>query len=113
MTESLRQGDCSITNERTATVSRAELNIAGGKLRRLLLVEGERDGQQVKFNRVDCYENLHITRLIDELVQGKIAIDFDAREARPGSKTLRNHGTKFRVSPEDIGSLYITKTHLR
>lgn len=89
------------------------LNIAGGKLRRLILVEGERSGHQVRFNRVDCYENLHITRLIDELVQGKIAIDFDARDARPGSNTLRNHGTKFRVSPEDIGSLYITKTRLR
>lgn len=87
-------------------------NIVGGKLRRLILVEGERRGQEVKFNRIDCYENLHITRLIGELVEGKIAIDFDVREARPGSKTLRNHGTKFRVSPADIGSLYIKKDRL-
>lgn len=34
------------------------LNVAGGKLRRLMLVNGERKGRNVRFNRVDCYENL-------------------------------------------------------
>lgn len=82
------------------------LNIAGGKLRRLMLVRGEREGQKVRFNRVDCFENLYLTRLVEEMTKGTIAIDFDVREARPGSDALRNHGTKFRVSPDNVASLY-------
>lgn len=85
------------------------LNIAGGKLRRLMLVKGERKGRNVRFIQVDCYENLHLTRLIDEMVKGTIAIDFDAREMTPNSNGLRNHGTKFRVAPENIIHLYIKK----
>jgi hypothetical protein len=88
------------------------LNIAGGKLRRLMLVQGERNGQKVRFNRVDCYENLHLTRLIEEMTQGTIAIDFDVREMRPGSDALRNHGTKFRVAPDKVSQLYIKKEQL-
>ena len=85
------------------------LNIAGGKLRRLLLVEGERDGRKVRFRRADCYENLHLTLLMVEMVHGTIAIDFDVREASPGSVGLRNHGTKFRVSPNNVCRLYLKK----
>jgi hypothetical protein len=90
----------------------ALLNIAGGKLRRLLLVKGERKGQQVRYNQVDYFENLHLTRLIDEMVKGTIAIDFDVREMRPGSKALRNHGTKFRVARDNVQHLYIKKERL-
>ncbi|HXG64427.1 MAG TPA: MvaI/BcnI family restriction endonuclease [Blastocatellia bacterium] len=88
------------------------LNIAGGKLRRLMLVRGERDGNRVRYDRVDCYEKLHLTRLMDELVRGTIPIDFDVREMRPGSTALRNHGTKFRVAPVDVARLYVNKEHL-
>lgn len=88
------------------------LNIAGGKLRRLMLVRGERKGQMVRFQRVDCFENLHLTLLIAEMINGTIAIDFDAREMKPGSNGLRNHGTKFRVAPDDICRLYLKKERL-
>lgn len=88
------------------------LNIAGGKLRRLMLVQGVRKGQSVQFNRVDCYENLHLTRLIEEMTKGTIAIDFDAREMTPGSTGLRNHGTKFRAAPDNIAQLYVKKERL-
>lgn len=88
------------------------LNIAGGKLRRLMLVKGERNGQSVRFNQVDCFENLHLTRLIEEMTKGTIAIDFDVRETRPGSDALRNHGTKFRVAPDNISLLYVKKERL-
>lgn len=88
------------------------LNIAGGKLRRLMLVKGERNGQKVKFNRVDCFENLHLTLLISEMINGTIAVDFDVRETRPGSKALRNHGTKFRVAPDNVCRLYLKKERL-
>ena len=55
------------------------------------------------------FENLHLTLLISELVNGTVAIDFDAREARPGSAALRNHGTKFRIYPENVCRLYLKK----
>ncbi len=82
------------------------LNIAGGKLRRLVAVQGQRKGRLVKFDRADLYENLHLTRLIQNIISGRIAIDFDVREMSAGSKGLRNHGTKFRVSPDNLPKLY-------
>lgn len=88
------------------------LGVAGGKLRRLMLVRGERKEQKVRFHRVDCFENLHLTLLIAEMIQGTIAIDFDVREAKPGSVGLRNHGTKFRVMPDNVCRLYLKKERL-
>ncbi len=88
------------------------LNIAGGKLRRLVLVKGELKTDKVRFLQADCYENLHIGFFIYELVRGTICIDFDVREATPGSAGLRNHGTKFRVSPDNVCRLYTKKERL-
>lgn len=88
------------------------LGIAGGKLRRLLLVCGERKGRDVRFLYADAYENLHLTLLIIEMVMGVIAIDFDVREKTAGSKALRNHGTKFRVLPDNVCRLYLKKDRL-
>lgn len=85
------------------------LNVAGGKLRRLLLVKGEKDGNKVRFNMIDAFENLHLTLLIGEMVMGTIAVDFDVREMTAGSVGLRNHGTKFRVAPEHVCRLYLKK----
>lgn len=82
------------------------LNIAGGKLRRLVAIQGQRKGRTVRFDRADLYQNLHLTKLAQNLVRGKIAIDFDVREMSAGSKGLRNHGTKFRVSPDNLSDLY-------
>lgn len=88
------------------------LNIAGGKLRRLLLILGERDGRRVRFMYTDAFENLHLTLLIAEVVAGTIAVDFDARDSSPGSTALRNHGTKFRVPPDLVCRLYVKKERL-
>lgn len=85
------------------------LNIAGAKLRRLLLVKGIRNGRQVRFDRADCFENLHVSLLIYEIVRGTICIDFDAREMKPGSPGLRNHGTKFRLQPDNVCRIYMKK----
>lgn len=88
------------------------LGVAGGKLRRLLLVYGEREGQRVRFIYADALENLHLTLLIAEMTMGIIAIDFDVRENTPGSVALRNHGTKFRVAPNHVCRLYLKKDRL-
>ena len=82
------------------------LNIAGGKLRRLVSVGGQRRGNAVKYNHAELYEDMHLTNFAQDLVNGRIAIDFDVREMTAGSKGLRNHGTKFRVSPKDLHRLY-------
>lgn len=89
--------------------SHDDLLNACGKLRRLILVKGERDGQKVKFYRADCFENLHLTLFVSEMINGTLAIDFDARESKAGSDGLRNHGTKFRIRPENICRLYFKK----
>ena len=88
------------------------LSAAGAKLRRLVLVRGTRNGQKVSFDRIDCFENLQLSFFIYEVVTGCVKIDFDARESTPGSRGLRNHGTKFRVSPNDICRLYAKKERL-
>ena len=86
----------------------------GSKLRRLIMVQGERrkGGQQVRFLRADAYETFHLADFIYEVLQGRIAIDFDARESKPNSDGLRNHGTKFRVPPDMICRLYMRKWRL-
>ena len=85
------------------------LGSAGAKLRRLLLVRGSKDGNTVRYDRADMFENLGLSYLIYEVVKGTILIDFDARENKPGSKGLRNHGTKFRIAPDNVCRIYAKK----
>lgn len=86
---------------------------AGAKLRRLLLVKGERRGRTVRFLNADAYETFHLADFIYELIRGSIALDFDCRERTPGSTSLRNHGTKFRISPMSVCRLYLKKERVR
>ena len=88
------------------------LNAAGAKLRRLVLVRGTRKKQTIVYDRVDVFENLGLSYFLYEVVRGTILIDFDAREAKPGSKGLRNHGTKFRVAPDNVCRLYSKKERI-
>ena len=83
------------------------MNIAGSKLRRLLLVQGKRSGQKVEYWRADCYETIQMSELINEIVRGTISIDFDLRST--DTSAIRDHGTKFRVSPDDVCRLYNEK----
>ena len=82
-------------------------NIVGSKLRRLLMVKGKRTGQEVEYLRADCYEIIQISELINEIVRGTICIDFDLRST--DTDAIRDHGTKFRVSPDDVCRLYDSK----
>ena len=45
-------------------------------------------------------------------MRGSIALDFDCREAKPGSDGLRDHGTEFRITPTMICRLYLKKERL-
>ncbi len=72
-----------------------------------MLAEGERTGRRVRILRADACQAFHLADFIYDILIGRIAVDFDPREARPGSDGLRNHGTKFRVAPEGIRRLYM------
>ncbi len=85
---------------------------AGAKLRRLLMVKGERTNGRLRFLQADAYETFHLADFVFEVLRGEIAIDFDCREARPGSDGLRNHGTKFRITPASVCRLYMRKERL-
>ena len=88
------------------------LGAAGAKLRRLIMVKGERKNGQVRFLKADAYQTFNIVDFIVEVLRGEIAIDFDCREAKPGSAGLRNHGTKFRIVPHSVCRLYMRKERL-
>lgn len=88
------------------------LGAVGAKLRRLVLVRGEKRGQKVTYDRIDIFEDLQLSYFIYEIVRGVIRIDFDARESGVGSKALRNHGTKFRVEPDNVCRLYAKKERI-
>ena len=51
------------------------------------------------------YEEPRSTDLIDAILCGIVAIDFDARE-QPGQNSLRDHGTKFRIDVGDLRKIY-------
>ena len=83
------------------------LNAFASKLRRLITVSGEKDGNHVKYLKGHAHENPKSSQLISMIVNGTIAIEFDAR-TQPGKTSLRNHGTKFRIPVKDLGKLYAT-----
>ena len=83
------------------------LNAFASKLRRLITVSGEKDGNHVKYLKGHAYENPKSSQLISMIADGTIAIDFDAR-TQTGTSSLRNHGTKFRITVKDLGKLYAT-----
>lgn len=91
----------------------ALLGAVGSKLRRLIAVKGEKKGCEVRFLQADAYQEFSLTDFIAEVLRGVIMIDFDCREKRPGSTALRDHGTKFRIAPEQICRLYMDKSRIR
>jgi len=82
---------------------------AGARLRRLIMVRGEKRDTAIRSLRADAYATFHLADVIWEIIRGTIALDFDARGARPGSTALRNHGTTFRIPPDAVCRLYLKK----
>ena len=102
-------------DNKTKEVSWSEdalVNAASNKLKDLVLVKGyaeTRNGTRyVKFNSAQRLTNLKITDFLNAIAGGYVVVDFDARQKSPGSKTLRNHGTKFRMKLEDIVEIWGT-----
>ena len=82
------------------------------KLSKLILVRGERSkGRIVKYTSAEFLSDANITRLIRNISRGIVCIDFDAYIKENG--TIRNHGTKFRISVDDLAALYQARQRVR
>lgn len=84
-------------------------NAMGAKLRRLILVDGEvrkHPTRAVNYRSATAYWDINIRNFCEEIAQGKIHVDFDARTKEGRGSALRNHGTKFRIKRADIDSIY-------
>lgn len=80
------------------------INRFASKFRRLVVVSGERSDRQICYKHADFFAEPKITRLINAIENGLIAIDFDARTSSGAG--LRDHGTKFRIKYRDLPYLY-------
>lgn len=86
------------------------VNAFAAKLRRLIVVEGKRRTGQVRYERAWAYESPQTTMFAGAVERGIVAIDFDARTNN--GRGLRNHGTKFRISVDDLRLIYAKRTRL-
>ena len=80
------------------------LNAAGGKLRRLILVEGVVSKGRVKYEYAKAFQEFKLSSLMEAISGGLVLVDFDAYIK--GNGTVRDHGTKFRVRPDNLKHLY-------
>ncbi len=76
------------------------------KMGQLILVHGsyQRATRTVTYKSAEYLADPKITSLIRAIVSGKICVDFDAFIRKSGA--VRDHGTKFRIHPEALPSLY-------
>lgn len=85
------------------------LSIVAAKLRRLIVVEGsvvKHPVRTVHFNSATAYWDFQLRDFCNACASGQIFIDFDARTQQGRGTTLRNHGTKFRISINSLKDLY-------
>ena len=90
------------------------MTAAASKLRRLVLVTGEKKKGRVIFHEAFAYTDFRLTQFIPATVQGIIKIDFDARykNGTRDKKALRDHGTKFRIGISDLATIYGTANNI-
>ena len=79
------------------------------KLRRLLIVAGTRDRDEVRFDSAWAYEAPRVAEFARMIYEGIVEVDFDVRRIRCGA--LRNHGTKFRIRAENLNHIYARRRY--
>ena len=84
------------------------INAAASKLRRLVVVSGKIQNGKVVYNGAKAFSDFVITKFIPATIEGMVRIDFDARyqNGKRNSDAIRDHGTKFRISLNDLPNLY-------
>ncbi len=83
------------------------------KLGNLIHVTGKwnKKTRKVSYDAAEFLAGARTTQLIRFIVIGTICIDFDAYIQESGG--IRNHGTKFRIKPEDLQTLYANRIRVR
>lgn len=83
-------------------------NAYSAKLRRLIVVDGEveSDPRRVTFKTATAYWEPDVVNLSKAIANGTFYVDFDARTKGARGSAIRNHGTKFRINPKDLKSVY-------
>jgi hypothetical protein len=86
-------------------------NAFSAKLRRLIVVDGEvlADPRRVTFKTATAYWEPDIRNLSQAIADGVFYVDFDARTNGARGTSIRNHGTKFRIKPENLEQVYTHK----
>lgn len=86
-------------------------NAFSAKLRRLIVVDGEvlADPRRVTFETATAYWEPDIVNLSKAIADGIFYVDFDARTKAARGSSIRNHGTKFRIKPENLEKVYTHK----
>lgn len=77
------------------------------KLRRLIVVYGTVSNKfnSVTYEHAFLFSDPSMTKILENIVNGTIKIDFDARTT-PTGHGLRDHGTKLRIKGSDLEKLY-------
>ena len=83
------------------------------KLGNLIHVTGKwnKKTRKVSYDAAEFLAGARTTQLIRFIVIGTICIDFDGYIQESGG--IRNHGTKFRIKPEDLQTLYANRIRVR
>ncbi len=83
------------------------------KLGNLILIRGSysRARRIVRYDSAELLSGARTTQIIRAIVNGLVCIDFDAYIRENGS--IRNHGTKFRIKPDDLRTLYTRRQVVR
>lgn len=74
------------------------------KLRRLLAFTGRWENRRVIYDTANFYSSPRSTTFPAMIQGGMVAVEFDVKRA--SGKRPRNHGTAFRVRPDDLPKLY-------
>ncbi|MYB41086.1 MAG: hypothetical protein F4X76_02640 [Chloroflexi bacterium] len=83
------------------------------KLGKLILVGGKYTPRTriVRYESAEYLSEARTTNLIRAIVSGQVCIDFDAYIRESGA--VRDHGTKFRIKPEDLRAIYSSREAAR
>lgn len=107
-TVSIMDGDERVAHWRSDDLATA----AAAKLRNMMLVfaKDNKDGT-LSFTSATLLENFQTFKFVQAINSGHIAIEYDAR-TKPNSRTVRNHGTKFRIKERDLPLIYTSATEI-
>ena len=81
------------------------------KLGNLIHVHGTKRGRTVRYESAAFMSGAKVTNLIRAITTGTICLEFNAFIRENGS--IRNHGTRFRIRPRDLPSLYSNRQLVR